>query len=125
MPPPLQVFFRIVDANKNDLIGTALYNKDSIKVYYITNGVKTYLNTSIAYDSFYNRTLINPQEWCAKSEAGFKDYYIYYNQNDIDTFYLDVKENIARCNSYSYVNSFKLNGNDVNKDSLGMYYIQK
>jgi len=126
--PPENFRMIIIDENTGlNLISEGYYQQDSIKIYYLDNFDEIELiDLEISNFISFSNVLISkelPWKSCINS---IKTYYLYLDQNDIDTLFIDVAvKNDDGCTWHEY-NEVRFNDKipTYNKD-LGGYELIK
>jgi len=124
--PPDELNFKITDyTTGSDLIFNNTCKLDSIEIFYYENDKKTTLDFVTILDSINSTAIFTCYDVCWKSPQGFKDFYLYLGNNDIDTIFLDIEERHSECCTYYEWKDFTINGVPVAKDTIHSVYDYK
>lgn len=125
--PPVPFRMQIVDKESGEnLITDGVFNKDSIFIYGYDkeNEMKS---AQIYFYTFQDQlnVLGSNDLPVISSENITKTFYIYLNQNDTDTLYLDVIQSTENCCTYFPYIEVKGNGVDMEFDNIGYTFLLK
>ena len=124
--PPEPLVLRLVDSvSGNDLIYSDIYKSDSIKLYYLENGVRKDLDASTHKDIDRQRVIIYSGYVGWKSATGFKDFYLYLNYKTTIQIYVDDAETHDDCCTYFLRKAVKANQKNISLDRSEYLYVIK
>lgn len=125
--PPVPFRMQILDKSTDEnLISNGTYDADSILIYGydsldVKKGVPFYFTT------FNNEpnVIISQDLPVISSEDITKTFYIYYDQYDTDTLYVNVEQTLKdNCTYFPYI-EVKINGVDMELDNQGYTFLLK
>jgi hypothetical protein len=120
--PPEGITFNIISSkDSSDLVYNEEINLDSISIFYIEDHVKKYIEIDTYVDTTSQRVLIQSNDISWKSSEGHKTFFLYLNQNDINTIYLDIEKVKDGCCTFFNQNEFKINNIVLTKNEDWVY----
>jgi hypothetical protein len=121
--PPEGIRFQIISSvDFSDLIYNKIINSDSIRLYYIENKTKKDVEFLLVTDTILKQSLIYSRELSWKSAESINDFFLDLNTVDTDTVFLDVEQVQSNCCTYFLNKAFKINGINIEIDSIGYFY---
>lgn len=120
-PPPFRMSIKS-KSDSADLIYDATYSTDSIQILYSEGSTIKYVEIEIELDSISESSIIRSSEIQWISDAGINDFFLYLNQFDTDTMYLDIESYIKHCCAFYRYNSFFINGYNMFSDSTNLVF---
>lgn len=109
--PPNPIFIKVVNDNDTlmNLITNGVFVKDSIKMWYMDNTTKKYVNVQIITFNF-SENIIQSNATYLTIDGEPKEFYLYLNRDNIDTIKIQVDENYDGCCTSYQLESITFNG---------------
>jgi hypothetical protein len=121
--PPAPLVLKVSSSfDSTDLIYNGFYQADSILIYYFDGNSKKLVDVEVYSDSVKETSVIVSNEISWISSGGEKTFFVYLNNFDTDTIYLDVREANDDCCTYFEWLCFEINGNIVEPDNTNYWY---
>jgi hypothetical protein len=124
--PPDTFRFRFISAaDSSDLVSKGIYSENDIYIWYMENGLKKEADLISYSDSGTNKTVFYSGDMAWLSVAGTKDFYLYLNNNETDTIYLDVIKRSDECCTYHPFRAVKYNSQTADYSNKEYIYLFK
>lgn len=122
--PPESLYMRIISANTStDLICNGTYSVDSLLLYYKALDTIQIVDHEVLIDSSNSKAIFISHQISWESAAGFKEFFLHLNENEVDTIYLNVEEYHSECCTYFNWNNFEINGDQPIIDTIDNVFI--
>jgi hypothetical protein len=122
--PPNGIALRILSKNDSiDLISNGTYYTDSISIYYLVNNIKHEIDFDIFSDTLLQKSRIVSHEISWKSLEGHKNCFLYLDQDDKDTIFIDVISVFENCCTSHTILDFTINGHQLFYDVIDYNYL--
>ena len=125
--PPVPFRMEIIDKTTDEnLISNGTYHADSIVFFgYDSTDVKKGVGYFLTTFNNQPNVIISEELPIISGEDLTKTFYIYLNQNDTDTLYVDVQPTIENnCTYFQYI-EVKINGVEIDLNNLGYTFLLK